>query len=44
MVDLEQMKNGIFICGLNGAGKTTLARELAKISGYKHIDKEYCNE
>jgi adenylate kinase family enzyme len=34
------MKKGILICGLNGAGKTTLSRELAKISGYKHIDIE----
>ncbi|MDR0920270.1 MAG: hypothetical protein LBM93_13670 [Oscillospiraceae bacterium] len=34
------MTNGILICGLNGAGKTTLAQELAKISGYKHMDIE----
>ena len=31
---------GILIFGLNGSGKTTLGRELARITGFKHMDIE----
>lgn len=37
---IDDMGNGIMMCGLNGSGKSTLGKALSKRLGYHFIDNE----